>query len=207
MSVGINASYQLISQKRLLAGLLVWRGLNLGAGFTLQKTSLKLKSDLSFLDDIIGEDLSIISISLPSSIGYSRNIDMPVDGSLHMDFDTNVYIIPVKAMTSLRLLGFLNVALGAGCDIAIGHSDIKAGCSLTVDRDKVNDQLSDIDIRMEEAPSLTLDLPGTSLSTFLNPKVMGAVGLNFGPILIDIPVTYYFRQNGYSLGVTLGLTF
>jgi len=209
MSVGINASYQLISQKRLLAGLFVWRGLNLGTGFIWQNTSFGWKSD-SIMTDLIGEDLRNIPvpISIPSPFGdIDYNINMPIDGSLYLGLYTSAYIIPVKAMTSLRLLGILNVALGAGCDIAFGRSDIKAACSITVDKDKVNAGLpNELNIRMDEAPSLTLNLPGTSLSNFLNPKFMGAVGFNFGPVIIDIPVTYYLN-NGYSLGITLGLSF
>jgi hypothetical protein len=41
-SLGVNASFQLISQKRLPAGLLVWRGLNLGTGFIWQNTRLNI---------------------------------------------------------------------------------------------------------------------------------------------------------------------
>jgi hypothetical protein len=208
MSLGINASYQLITQKRLPMGLLVWRGLNLGVGFIYQKTSLELKSD-SILGDLIGEGLKNISVpvSLPTIEDYY--IDMQVDGSLRMDFDTKVYIIPVNAVTSLRLFGFLNVALGAGCDIGVGRSDIKVDAFLTVDKNRVNNRLvlDDISVEMLEAPSLTFNLPGKSGPSSFNPKIMGAVGFNFGPIVIDIPLTYYFKNNGYSFGVTFGLTF
>jgi len=205
MSVGINASYQLISQKRLLAGLLVWRGLNLGAGFIWHKTSLELKSDLG---DIFGEDSKNIQIPLPlpAELGGERTIDMPLVGSLQLGFDTNTYIIPVKAITSIRLLGFLNVALGAGIDIALpfGGSSIEAKGSFTGDKDNVTGL--PYGIIVDQAPSLTFSLGGKSAPSFFNPKVMGAVGFNFGPLIIDIPLTYYFKDNGYSLGFTLGLS-
>ena len=204
MSVGINASYQLISQKRLLADLLVWRGLNLETGFTWQKTTSRLSTPaLSEIDDVIGELRNIpVTIPLPAPIG-DYDINMQIDGSLHLNFDTYTYIIPIEAMTSLRVLGFLNVALGAGCDIAFGLSSIKAYGSLFVS----NNPDLPVGITMDKKPSLTLDLPGTSSPAFFNPKIMGAMGFNFGPVIIDIPVTYYFVDNGYSLGITLGLTF
>jgi hypothetical protein len=196
MSIGVNASYQLIGQKSLL-GLFVWRGLNLGAGFTWQKTSFAFTPSLS-INDLEPFPL----IPMPSG----GDINLPLDGSLHLGFDTNTYIIPLKAVTSLRLLGFLNVALGAGCDIAFGGSSIDARGSFYVsDSDDIKQSLPE-GVEMD-LPSLTINLPvETSSPGLFNPKVMGAVGFNFGPIIIDIPLTYYFKDNGYSLGFTLGFS-
>jgi hypothetical protein len=36
------------------------------------------------------------------------------------------------------------------------------------------------------------------------PKIFCGPGLNFGPVIIDIPFTYYFN-NGFDVGVTLGV--
>jgi len=189
MSVGINTSYQLISQKRLLLGLFVWRGLNLSAGFTWQKTSFELTSALPIDEELLNFQF--------------EGITMPFTEVMRFGINTNTYIIPVEAMTSIRLLGFLNVALGAGVDIAFGSSNINAHGSLDVG------EITGLppDVIMDTPPILRLSLGGKSAPSIFNPKAMGAVGFNFGPVIIDIPVTYYFLDNGYSLGVTFGFTF
>jgi hypothetical protein len=193
MSVGINASYQLIKQKRLLTGIFVWRGLSLGTGFIWQNTSFGLTSHLPMDEDLL-------RVSVPTAIG---TIDVQLDEVFHLDNNTNTYIIPFEAVTSIRLLWFLNLALGAGVDIAFGGSNIKAYGSLDVS------ELTNLPagVTMTKAPSLSYGLGGESAPTIFNLKAMGAVGFNFGPVIIDIPLTYYFLDNGYSLGVTFGFAF
>jgi hypothetical protein len=198
MSVGINVNYQLISQKRLLAGLLIWRGLNLGTGFIWQNTSLDISPTLP-------EDFENVPIPMP--IPGLEYINMPVKAAIHLGFETNTYIVPIEAITSIRLAWFLNLALGAGVDVALGSSKIDAYGSFNVDKDKVNNDLRSTGVEMDEAPSLKLSLGGKSGPGFFNPKAMFAVGFNFGPVIIDIPVTYYLMSNGYSLGISFGLTF
>jgi hypothetical protein len=196
MSMGVNASYQLITQKRLPTGLLLWRGLNIGSGFIWQNTNLSITPTLP-------EDMENVLIPIPV---IGDEISIPVNGVIHLGFETNNYIVPIEAMTSIRLL-FLNVALGAGVDIAFGSTTIDASGSLKVDKDKVNYELQPKGLTMVEAPSIDINLEGKSGPSSFNPKIMGAVGFNFGPIIIDIPLTYYFKDNGYSFGVTFGLTF
>ena len=193
MSVGITAKYQLIKQLRLFGGLFVWRGLNLGTGFIWQNSSLGFTTSLFPEEDL----LNLPPINTP--IGYIR---MQFDETFHLDINTNTYIIPVEAMTSLRLLWSLNVAIGAGVDIAFGSSDINARGSFVGDVTGLPPGVT-----MDRAPSLNYGLGGNSAPGIFNVKAMGAVGFNFGPIIIDIPVTYYFLDNGYSLGITFGLTF
>jgi hypothetical protein len=192
MSAGVTASYQLISQKRLPLGLLVWRGLNLGAGFVWQNTSFGLSKS------IIPDELLDFSIVL-DTLG---TVSMRFDDIFHLGINTNTFIIPVEAMTSMRLLWFLNVALGAGVDIAFGGSSIKAHGSMNV----IEKPNLPEGIEMDITPSLSYSLGGISAPGIFNLKVMGAVGFNFGPVLIDIPVTYYIKDNGYSFGLTLGFT-
>jgi hypothetical protein len=191
MSVGFNASYQLIKQKRLPAGIFVWRGLNLGTGFIWQNTSLGLKTSIPIDDDLL-------SISIEDTI---ENININLDNVFRFDIETNTYIIPIEAMTSVRLLWFLNLALGAGVDIAFGSSSIKASGSFDV-----KDYKLPAGVEMTRAPSLSFGLGGKSAPSIFNLKLMGAVGFNVGPVIIDIPVTYYPLSDGYSLGVTVGVT-
>jgi len=193
VSFGITTSYQLITQKRLPTGLLVWRGLNLGIGFIWQNTSLGFKTALFKEEDFL-------NFPIETQIG---TINMRFDDTFDLGINTNSYIIPIEAMTSIRLLWFLNVALGAGVDIAFGSSNINARGTFSVnDESRLPDG-----VRMDRKPGLSYGLGGTSAPGIFNLKIMGAVGYNLGPIIIDIPVTYYFLNNGYSFGITLGLTF
>jgi len=191
MSIGVNASYQLIRQKRLLAGLLVWRGLNLGTGFIWQNTSLNFSPTLS-IDDV------------PITIPGLGVISWPVNAVIRLGSETKTYIIPVEAMTSIRFAGFLNMALGAGVDMAFGSTNINASGSLNV-VGKPNGLPPDVDIK--DPPIIKLNpLWGKSGPSIFNAKILGAVGFNFGPVIIDIPLTYYVSSNGYSIGFTLGVT-
>ena len=196
MSLGITASYQLINQMRLFGGLLVWRGLNLGTGFVWQNTSFGLTSSPH-----IADGLGNISVDAPAPIG---TLNINFDEVFHLDINTNNFIIPIEAKTSIRLLWFMNFALGAGVDIAFGGSDIKAYGSLNVTEH--SPLPADVEL-VEGTPRLEYSLGGKSAPSIFNVKAMGAVGFNFGPVIIDIPVTYYFLDNGYSLGVTFGFTF
>jgi hypothetical protein len=185
----------LISQKRLLGGLFVWRGLNVGTGFFWQNTSLGLTTSI-----IPEEDLPSFSIET-----ISETINMRFNEVFHLGIDTNTFIVPIEAMTSIRLFGFLNAALGAGVDIAFGSSSISAHGSFDADLDSVSGL--PLGVTMDRAPGLSYRLEGKSAPSIFNLKIMGAAGFNLGPVIIDIPVTYYFLENGYSFGFTFGLTF
>jgi len=189
-SIGVNASYQLISQKRLLAGLLVWRGLNLGAGFIWQNTNWDVAIALPISNDL-------------RNIQISDDVIMPVDMAFNLGLKTNNYIVPLEAMTSIRLVGFLNLALGAGVDVAIGSSSIEASGSFRVNKNNVTLPQG---VEMYTEPELSLNLGGKLRPSFFNVKGMLAVGFNFGPVIIDIPVTYYLMNNGFSVGITSGVT-
>jgi len=192
MSVGITANYQLITQKRLPAGVFVWRGLNIGTGLIWQNTSLGIKTSIFPEEDLL-------YFPIETSKG---TIGMWFDESFNLGINTNICIIPIEAVTSMRLFWFLNVALGAGFDIAFGSSNINARGSFSVSDVSLSDG-----VVMDRKPSLSYGLGGTSGPGIFNLKIMGAVGCNFGPVIVDIPVTYYFVDNGYSFGITFGLTF
>jgi hypothetical protein len=44
---------------------------------------------------------------------------------------------------------------------------------------------------------------GDMAPTIFNPKIMTNIGFKFGPVILDVPVTYYFG-NGFNAGITLG---
>jgi len=203
MSIGVNASYQLIKQKRLPGGLLVWRGLNLGTGFIWQNTSLGLSPAIKPLEIPIYSLIPVDLLMLASmSALEDESMAMMVNPVFNLRIDTNTYIIPIEAMTSMRLFWFLNLALGAGVDVAFGGSNIETSGHLDV----IKGPKLPNGITMTAPKAILNNLDGESPPGIFNAKLMGAVGFSFGPIIIDIPLTYYFKDNGYSLGVTLGFT-
>jgi len=194
MSFGVNASYQLIRQKRFPGGIFVWRGLNLGAGFTWQESNFELAKSNFLPKDWLRFQFT------PE--GIPEEITMQFKDTFHLGLNTTTYIIPIEVMTSLRLLWFLNMAVGAGVDIAFGGSTIDAHGSVDL---ASAPRLPD-NVNMDREPRMTFALDGKSAPRTLNAKAMGAVGFNFGPVIVDVPVTYYFSDNGYSFGLTFGFT-
>jgi hypothetical protein len=183
LSLGLMANYQLIPQKKLAAGLLLWRGLNLGTGFIYQGTNIGYKIKL--------EPTEAQPIG---SSGYS----LQIDPSLTLDMDIKTFTIPLEASTSVRLLWFLNLALGLGVDLGFGKSDMKVGMSGDVN------VTSNGDIAEMTPGNISISAGGDMAPGFFNPKLMTGVGISLGPVIIDIPVTLYL-DNGYNVGVTLGV--
>jgi hypothetical protein len=104
------------------------------------------------------------------------------------------YVIPLELSTAVRLFWVLNIHAGGGIDFAWGSSRLNySGYGLVAN----GSMLGGYGVYGRQG--------GKGPTTFL-PKVFCGPGLNFGPVIIDIPFTYYFN-NGFDLGVTLGVIF
>lgn len=102
------------------------------------------------------------------------------------------YVIPLEISTAVRLFWVLNIHAGGGIDFAWGSSRLNySSMGLIADGSTIG--LYTIYGRQG----------GTGPTKFL-PKIFCGPGLNFGPVIIDIPFTYYFN-NGFDAGVTLGV--
>jgi hypothetical protein len=55
----------------------------------------------------------------------------------------------------------------------------------------------------EHSGNLSVSAGGDMAPSVFNMKLMTGIGLNIGPAVIDVPVTFYL-DNGYSVGVSLG---
>ncbi len=105
---------------------------------------------------------------------------------------TESYVIPLEISTSVRLLWVINIHAGAGIDFAMGSSLLR---------------YSSIGIITDGATSGAYYLYGKQSgkgSSHYLPKIFCGPGLSFGPVIIDIPFTYYFA-NGFNLGVSAGV--
>jgi hypothetical protein len=125
---------------------------------------------------------------------------LSIDPKLMLDMNINTVTIPLEATTAIKLFSFLNIPLGVGVDLGFGKSDIKIGMDGKV-------SITGITGLQETKPGkLSASAGGDMMPSFFNLKVMTGVGFNFGPVLLDIPVTFY-ADNGYSVGVTVGVVF
>jgi hypothetical protein len=197
ISLGLMVNYQLIRQISLPTGFLMWRWLTLGTGFIYQKTNIGTK----FLFPSIEKDIGPITIPI-LGLG-SINPKLKIDPSLSLDFDISTYTIPLEGYTSFRLLWFLNLAVGAGVDFGFGKSDMNIGMIGAVNLTDI--EIPGIDIGTPTPGKLSVSADGDMPPGLFNPKLMAGLGFNLGPVIIDIPVTWYFMNNGYSVGVTLGI--
>jgi hypothetical protein len=159
-------------------GILKWRGITANTGLLFQKTNLNINYEVDF-----NESSSFISIDKPSLV---------------FDMDISTFTIPLEVNTGIQLLWFLNINAGIGTDISFGRNDT----SLSL-RSTVHDTYQNKDIG-----ELTLTAGGKMNPKSFNLKAMGNLGLKFGPVLIDVPITYYFgAEPGLSFGLTFGAVF
>ena len=185
-SIGFMANYRLVPERSNSTGNMLWRGINLGTGLIYQYTDMEIGIPLPSKR----EQINIMNL-------YSTS--MLIDSKLILKFIENTFTVPLEATTSLRLLNLLNLSLGLGADFGFGITDF----TLTGDATASFEGLPDF-LTPTQAPGLSASTGGTNSPDLFNPKLMASLGFSIGPVIIDIPVTYYFLQNGYSFGITLG---
>ena len=185
-SIGVMANYHLLPQTRIPTEIIVWRGINLGTGLIYQNTKME------------------IGIPLPSRreridiLGYTLTT-MRIDSKLTLGFVENTFTVPLEAVTSLRLFGFLNLALGMGADLGFGSADFRLTGTATAFFENLPDSLNPL-----QNAGLSASMPGKNSPDLFNLKLMTGLGFSIGPVIIDFPFTFYFLNNGYNLGITLG---
>lgn len=111
---------------------------------------------------------------------------------LRIFIKTESYVIPLELSTAVRLFWVLNIHAGLGIDFAFGSSRMNYSSMGAV-----------TDGSLVGLYSVYGRQAGTGPTKFL-PKIFCGPGLNFGPVIIDIPFTYYFN-NGFNAGVTFGI--
>jgi hypothetical protein len=111
---------------------------------------------------------------------------------IKFDMDIKTFVIPLEVNTSVQLVWILNLNFGLGVDIAFGTNDLLIGANSPV-YDSLGGYQGTIFIKGG----------GGMAPTIFNPKIMTNVGLKFGPVILDVPITYYFG-NGFNVGITLG---
>lgn len=107
---------------------------------------------------------------------------------------TESYVIPIEVSTAVRLFWVLNIHAGVGIDFAFGSSRMNySATGLVTDGSLLGSGIA-----------YAYGRQGGKGPTKYLPKLFCGPGLNFGPVIIDIPFTYYFN-NGFNAGVTFGV--
>jgi hypothetical protein len=195
LTLGLLANYQLLPHIKLPTGLLQWRGINLGSGFIYQGTNIGYNLKLDTITQPIG------TIALP--LGYGTlNPNLLLDPELVLDMKIGTYTIPLEATTSVKLLYFLNFAFGLGADLGFGKNKLNIGLGSNIN---VNGLESVRDIQQARPGNLIADAGGNMTPSVFNLRLMTGIGFSFGPVILDIPVTWYFTNKGYNIGLTLGV--
>jgi len=193
-TLGVTANYQLIPHLKLAGGLLQWRGVNVGSGLIYSGTKIGYSMKL---------DSQKQSFSGSYNIGgYNGTItgDIIIDPKVILDMNISTITIPLEATTAVKLLWFLNIPFGVGVDLGFGKSDMKVGMEGDVNVTGIPSAAN-----LSSTPgNLSVTAGGDMAPKFFNPKLMTGVGFNFGPVVIDIPLTFYL-DNGYNVGVTVGI--
>jgi hypothetical protein len=192
---GITGNYILAKPRGAALGLLKWRGLSIGSGVLCNKTNATFNLKIDPITEQFVFDQS----------GTRVTGDIVVDPSLALGLSMETVTIPAEIVTSVRLLWILNLTLGAGIDFNFGKSDIVLGAHESTNLSNVQVNGAPAPQAVTEPGDVTLD--GSTLGTkpsSTRTRLMSGIGLNLGPLKVDVPVTYY-PTNGFSGGVTVGI--
>lgn len=188
--IGGGVSYSLIGESG--TGLFKWRGVTVGTGLVYQSTNVAYKVKLDKQTENF-TDSGISGVII-------------VDPSFKATLDMYTLSVPFEINTAIQVLWLLNFNLGAGFDICKGNSDLvlKAAATTTVD------YLSAGGIFIPKSNYIvvpgTLYIDGSTLGkkpSMVRARIMTGIGLNLGPVKIDVPVIYYLKTGG-AVGVTVG---
>jgi hypothetical protein len=193
LTLGLLVNYQILPQMKFLGGLVHWRGVNLGSGFIYQGTTIGYNLKMDTISQYIG------TVGIPNY--GNRDLNLLINPELTLDMKINTYTIPLEATTSVKLLYFLNLAIGLGADLGFGKSDIKIGMSSNID---INGLEGINEIRQDNSGYVSVNAGGDMAPSVFNVKLMAGIGFSMGRVVFDIPITWYFMYNGFNIGITLG---
>ncbi|HNY22669.1 MAG TPA: hypothetical protein PKO22_11020 [Treponemataceae bacterium] len=199
---GIGVNYQLFTPKNVAFGLFKWRGLSVGSGLTYQRNTFGSSTTLDPIvqtytasNPVTYGGYTVGSIDTLATLTATPKVDIGVD--------MRTYSIPLEVLTSVQLLYVLNVNAGLGADIVFGKSDITATSSSTMD--VTNLSVNGTNAHYTSTPgSVAVDASTTDIKpTLARARVMGGLGINAGPIKLDVPMYYYF-SSGFGAGMSVG---
>ena len=191
LSAGLLANYRLVQSRSTGLGILRWRGITIGSGVVYQRNQLAV-------------DLEFDQVTEPVQAGDSPPFDLTLEPVLTAKITSDAIVVPLELTTGLRLLWLLDFNVGGGVDLSFGNSEVTLGIGSPV---VLEGDTSDIEVT---PGSVTVDA-GTKGDgpEFVRPRLTAGLGVNLGPVKLDVPLMYYFDKQGNSFmaGVNVGLVF
>ncbi|MDR2073732.1 MAG: hypothetical protein LBP60_09920 [Spirochaetaceae bacterium] len=185
-SAGVTGNYQLVQGADLVPDRVSWRGVGLGLGFIFQQTHIEYSYALNSYEK--------------SFTGTGIGGTVRVSPELIFDMKINTLVIPLEINTALQVW-FVNINFGLGTDLAFGRNSMNIEMEGAIDTGIWGN-----DFFVAAPGSLSLNAGGSSIPTTVNPKLTLGLGFKFGPVVLDIPFTYFFLTGyGIFLGVSLGV--
>ncbi|MCU0846521.1 MAG: hypothetical protein MUD12_01375 [Spirochaetes bacterium] len=175
MNIGLQVNYQFMDQRKAPIGIFLWRGFSLGSGLYYQYNKMDMQQNLYNVTENVGAAIVVVRPKFQFKI------------------HTSSYVVPLELTTAVRILWILNFSLGGGADFAMAESAIKIR------------GYSPIIVFPAAFPGAAF-ARGEQKGKHCNPvmpKLIGGVGVNLGPVIVDVPMTYYF-VNGFNLGLSVG---
>lgn len=173
-SLGLLAKYRFLGPKSA-AGLVSWKGMSVGSGILYQYTKTNYIMRVGDVD--VNES------------GANVKIDSDVDFAMKY----NGVTVPLEIMTGVNLLKIITLHAGVGVDINLIYGKMSIGA-----KGRVYSNEADRDGSISLSEGMDNIKP-----SYLRPKLMAGIGVGLGPVVVDIPVTYYIK-NGFNVGVSLG---
>jgi len=130
-------------------------------------------------------------------------MELVMDPRVAINIKVNTFTVPVEVITAIKIV-FINIPFGLGFDIGFGTSELSAG--MDADINAVNSTSSNL-LSQDKPGSLSIGIGKEMNPELFNFKLMTGIGFTLGPVLIDIPLTYYVANNGFNVGMTIGVAF
>lgn len=186
LTIGLGANYQLVRQKKFGKNLFLWRGISIGTGFLFQQSSMDYGIDIQTQSSSFTWDTTAMSVIL--------------DSRIMLKLTMNTYTIPIDVTTSLRILYFLNINLGAGIDFNFGNAQVFAQAR------------AHAHVTGDPGVEYGIVVPGfvqgyaftDGVPFMLRGRLMAGMGITIGPaVLCDFNLTYYF-DTGIAMNLSAG---
>ncbi|MFW5642771.1 MAG: Lsa36 family surface (lipo)protein, partial [Alkalispirochaeta sp.] len=210
-TIGVGADYQIIGTRSIAAGVLRWRGVSLGSGINYQSNKTEISVEVqeeAFSESVTFDDFGF-SDTQAQAAGYddaeAELGSLTVSPTLGATVESRSWSIPLEASTGLRVLYLFDFNVGAGVDIALGSSEVLFGAESEIDFEGSN---AEVEENIEVDPgSVDLGVSTDGNPQFLRPRLTAGVGLNLGPVKVDVPLMYYLDIDGPTamVGVNLGI--
>lgn len=172
---GAGVNYGLIHGASFADGLAAWRGLSIGLGVLYNSNDATVDAKKG----------------LPGGI---QTANLQLGQHTQFGVSSSILSIPVDIVTSVQLLYILNVTLGFGLDFNSGQSNITIKAPATV-----------LGPGGVQVASILIDASTNGITPdAVRARMVTGVGLNFGPVKIDLPVTWYF-SSGVGIGLSAGV--